>query len=798
MSTISGNHHLTPSEDRGSALSLLALAGHTDVPTPFIPIDPATKRPDFDNFRQPGATNLKSFLDRVKKGEAATETDNQQLAVSIEKTAGRWRCYAEFSMLMSGDDLGVREPATVAISPSSFLAKFVILDADKYKGVDIDKLDDATRARAAVLLVSATSRAAGRWRTPGGWHALFSAGSPEGRALLRTWEHDGLSGEIVSPRHYFKIHSPTQLLEAVEALDHDKHRLPAWAFRPKPIRVKRSAVPPHAQQDDRRAKYCARAVEGQLREIANPRGSRHDTLRDRVRAIAGWCAAVNFAPGFTANEIRLVARKAYLSNFTGSGRAPDDFEPTFDAAWTDGAARPLEPRDGWTDSPEWLPSAQVPEEVKPAPKTTDKPKGKPTITRDSTGLAQALHHLELRFRYNNRSAQIEIQSTQPGSPWQEVEDEQEADLKERIADNCLFPSNNPESQSQGRARFGEVTWKRSILALSYRTATDPFLDWLKSLPPWDGVERIDHFITDIFDVPKDIARKLTAWTGQHIFMGPITRTLDPGHKLDVMPVLIGPQSIGKSTTIAMVFPDDERHAWFSDNLNFSEPDIRKVEALLGSVIVEAAEMAGATRAEIERLKAFLSRTNDKCRLAYGRRKTQLPRRCIFVGTANNESCIPNDPTGNRRFVSIPVYAKHDLKTLRNTLDENRDQLWAEALHRVRDLREPVWLTPDLEAAAAPINARFRNANAVVEDALDRWLEKRTEPFILSDAIRGINEVLDGEPLPDENHRTPDRIRYDSKGQDMVKTALQIRGYSLPKGRTTVNGKQGRYYYPKTA
>ena len=73
---------------------------------------------------------------------------------------------------------------------------------------------------------------------------------------------------------------------------------------------------------------------------------------------------------------------------------------------------------------------------------------------------------------------------------------------ERIADNCRFASNNPDSQSKGRAQFGETTWHRSIRALSHRTATDPFLDWLKDLRVWDGVHRIDHFITDIFDVPQ--------------------------------------------------------------------------------------------------------------------------------------------------------------------------------------------------------------------------------------------------------------------------------------------------------
>jgi hypothetical protein len=46
--------------------------------------------------------------------------------------------------------------------------------------------------------------------------------------------------------------------------------------------------------------------------------------------------------------------------------------------------------------------------------------------------------------------------------------------------------------------------------------------------------------------------------------------------------------------------------------------------------VELSELAGIRRAQIEKMKAFLSRTTDRGRKAYGHYPADQPRSCLFV------------------------------------------------------------------------------------------------------------------------------------------------------------------------
>lgn len=125
------------------------------------------------------------------------------------------------------------------------------------------------------------------------------------------------------------------------------------------------------------------------------------------------------------------------------------------------------------------------------------------------------------------------------------------------------------------------------------------------------------------------------WASRFIFLGCVCRTMTPGIKLDEMPVLIGPQGIGKSTALRLVLPPDMPDL-FNDGLHLAADPRIRAEALQGRAIVEASEMAGSTRAEMESLKAFLSRTDDGGqRMAYRRNPEAMPRRCIIVGTSNN-------------------------------------------------------------------------------------------------------------------------------------------------------------------
>ena len=218
---------------------------------------------------------------------------------------------------------------------------------------------------------------------------------------------------------------------------------------------------------------------------------------------------------------------------------------------------------------------------------------------------------------------------------------------------------------------------------------------------------------------------IATWVSRFLLLGPIARAFRPGRKLDESPVLAGPQGCGKSTALRKLLPDSEPD-WFADGLHLAAEPKTRAEALLGRVIIEASEMAGATRADLESLKAFLTRTDDgSVRLAYRRNPETMLRRCIIVGTTNADSSLPNDVTGNRRFVVIDVAAGPDgVEGLRSYLDTNRAQLWAEALAVHGAGSDPIRLPEGLGSAQAEANERHRRSDSVLEDAV-AMLKPRT-------------------------------------------------------------------------
>ena len=60
------------------------------------------------------------------------------------------------------------------------------------------------------------------------------------------------------------------------------------------------------------------------------------------------------------------------------------------------------------------------------------------------------------------------------------------------------------------------------------------------------------------------------------------------------------------------------------------------------------------KADVETVKSFISRMDDKYRASYGVNVESHPRQCIIVGSTNAESGFLRDITGNRRFWPIPV------------------------------------------------------------------------------------------------------------------------------------------------
>ena len=174
-----------------------------------------------------------------------------------------------------------------------------------------------------------------------------------------------------------------------------------------------------------------------------------------------------------------------------------------------------------------------------------------------------------------------------------------------------------------------------------------------------------------------------------------------------MPVLYGPQGIGKSALLRALLPR-KQDSWFCDSLRLTSSTKELAETIQGRAIVEVSEMSGARKADLEKLEAFLSAVDDgTVRFAYRRDPETRLRRCILVGTSNNEFMLPNDPTGLRRFV--PIKLNPAKSKIEEHIAEQREQLWAEALIRYHN-KVRAGLPFALRGAAAKVAERHRSSD----------------------------------------------------------------------------------------
>jgi predicted P-loop ATPase len=217
-------------------------------------------------------------------------------------------------------------------------------------------------------------------------------------------------------------------------------------------------------------------------------------------------------------------------------------------------------------------------------------------------------------------------------------------------------------------------------------AFHPVRDYLQGLE-WDGNPRLDTLLRDCFAATAQ--SEYLAAVGSKFLIAAVARILTPGCQADSALVLEGRQGYGKSTGLRILAGDE----WFSDSLpaDLSHKDAR--DHLRGKWILELSELSQFKRAEIETIKAFLSRRHESYRPSYGRHEVQFPRQCVFAGTTNSSEYL-QDTTGNRRFWVVAC-GRVQLAALR----KHRNQLWAEAVHRYRQ-HEPWHLPFSLEEVAA--------------------------------------------------------------------------------------------------
>jgi len=238
---------------------------------------------------------------------------------------------------------------------------------------------------------------------------------------------------------------------------------------------------------------------------------------------------------------------------------------------------------------------------------------------------------------------------------------------------------------------------------SVKSSTHPVREWLSGLE-WDGVLRLDTWLTVYCSAPDtDLVRAMgRAWLVQAC-----ARAIEPGCKADAVLVLKGVQGCRKSTTCGVL-----GGAWFSDSeIDLASKD--KYTQLEGVWIYELSEMDAMRRADARALKAFVSSQADKYRPAYGRNTQEVPRSTVFIGTTNDDEFLV-DPTGSRRYWVVEVG-----QCFPESLEADRDQLWAEAAHYARNGEQ--WFLPaSLDLERATVAEKYTPVDSW-ENAIAEWI-----------------------------------------------------------------------------
>lgn len=263
----------------------------------------------------------------------------------------------------------------------------------------------------------------------------------------------------------------------------------------------------------------------------------------------------------------------------------------------------------------------------------------------------------------------------------------------------------------------------------------PIKDYLRSLR-WDGVGRIDTFLIDFFgaaDTPFNRA------VSRIVLTASVRRIEIPGTKFDYITVLESPEGYNKSTALKVLYGEEN----FSDQSILGLSPQQAEETLRGMWGLECAELGGMRKGDQDKIKAQLSRTNDRVRRSYDRLPVNAKRTAILWGSTNDHEYLRAQSGENRRFFPVKV-GRIDI----DRLIADRDQIWAEAADREL-LGENIMLPEQLWGAARAERAT-RTQHEPWEDELAGIGERAARYSATVDAEDGgLADVVQYEVVGDE-------------------------------------------------
>ena len=221
-----------------------------------------------------------------------------------------------------------------------------------------------------------------------------------------------------------------------------------------------------------------------------------------------------------------------------------------------------------------------------------------------------------------------------------------------------------------KARMSTKFVPQFLLMLADANLYNPVQTWVGS-SAWDGVSRLARFYATV-DCGGQMDQGLKELLMRKWLIQAIGAAFEPdGIAAQGILTFSGPQNIGKTTWFKRLAPEELNLVYTGHTLDVRSKDSQLIA--LKYWIVELGEIDATFRkSDVSALKSWTTQAVDNIRRPYAMTESTYGRRTVFGASVNDEMFLA-DPTGNRRFWTIPAEALF--------LDHKIDmqQLWAEVL-----------------------------------------------------------------------------------------------------------------------
>ena len=226
------------------------------------------------------------------------------------------------------------------------------------------------------------------------------------------------------------------------------------------------------------------------------------------------------------------------------------------------------------------------------------------------------------------------------------------------------------------------------------TAFNPIKEFLNGLPRWDGQNHVAQLFSRLPGISSEQLAFLAVWLRSCVAHW---LQMDTLHGNEVVPVLIGAQGCGKTTFLRRMLPPQLR-GYYLDHMNLSNK-FDKEMALTNNLLVNLDELEAIRPSQHAALKQTLSKNKVNGRPIFGRAQDDRPRYASFVSTTNNPHPL-TDATGSRRYICLTI-PKGLL--IDNVGDIDYEQLYAQVLYEIRELKAPYWFNNEEVARIQQLN-----------------------------------------------------------------------------------------------